>query len=371
MHTPIGRPDPGAVPTLKIHHPEDAAASSSILQSASIEETPTPGGGGGFPRVRGYELLSVVGCGGMGIVYAARHTELNRRVAIKMLRGEALADPEFRDRFRAEAETIARLQHPNVIQVFEVGTAEPQFGAAHPSPFLALEFVDGGCLTQHTHAPQESRFAARMVEALARAAHAAHSLGVVHRDLKPANVLLTRDGVPKIADFGIAKRIDADRATAGQLLTRDGTLMGTPEYMAPEQLEGETAAPAIDVYALGVILYQLLTGRVPFQGATFAETMRLALRQEPVPPRRLQPGVPRDLETICLKCLEKTPGRRYESALALADDLARWAEGRSIFARPVGAAGRTLRWARRNPTTAVLSIAVVLVALAGVSGLVW
>jgi WD40 repeat protein/tRNA A-37 threonylcarbamoyl transferase component Bud32 len=320
--------------------------------------------------VRGYEILSVVGLGGMGIVYEARHIELNRRVALKMLRGEALADPEYRERFRAEAEAIARLQHPNIIQVFEVGTVVAEDDET-PSPFLALEFVDGGSLAQHTYAPQPPRAAAQMVETLARAAHAAHRLGVVHRDLKPANVLLTRDGVPKIADFGIAKRIDAERTSSDRLLTRAGTVMGTPEYMAPEHLKGNPATPVIDVYALGVILYELLTARVPIQGATFADTMLLSMRQEPVPPRRLQPGVPRDLETICLKCLEKNPAKRYESAEALADDLARWATGRTIRARPVGAAGRTVRWALRNPTVSALSVAVLLVALTGVTGIVW
>jgi WD40 repeat protein/tRNA A-37 threonylcarbamoyl transferase component Bud32 len=322
-----------------------------------------------FPCVRGYELLAVVGTGGMGIVYEARHKELNRRVAIKTLRGEALADPEFRERFRAEAEAIAKLQHPNIIQVFEVGFVEPVGGEVHPSPFIALEFVDGGSLSQHTRTPQPAQFAAKMVETLARAAHAAHQLGIIHRDLKPANVLLTRDGQPKIADFGIAKQIDAE--CAKRAITRAGTVMGTPEYMAPEQLEGERVSRAVDVYSLGVILYELLTGRVPLQGATFGDTMMMALREEPVPPRRLQPGIPRDLETICLKCLEKSSAKRYESAEALADDLARFVEGRTIQARAVGATERTLRWAKRNPAVAMLSAAVLFVALTGLAGIVW
>ena len=234
----------------------------------------------------------------MGIVYEARHLELNRRVAIKTLRGHGLADPEFRERFRAEA--IAKLQHPNIIQVFEVGTLEPLPGEIYPGSFIALELMDGGRLTTRARTPQAPRDAGRIVETLARAAHAAHLLGVIHRDLKPANVLLTRDGEPKIADFGIAKQIEPEHTPATRELTRAGTVMGTPEYMAPEQFEGLKAAPAIDIYALGVILYELLTGRVPVQGAKFADTMVLALNQEPVPPRRLQPGVPRDLEVICL-----------------------------------------------------------------------
>jgi WD40 repeat protein/tRNA A-37 threonylcarbamoyl transferase component Bud32 len=319
-----------------------------------------------FPQVRGYEIISIIGCGGMGIVYEARHRELNRRVALKMIRGDALADPVFRDRFRAEAEAIARLQHPNIIQVFEVGTVDPCPWEKYGTPFIALEFVDGGNLTEHTRAPQSPHYAARTVETLARAVHAAHLRGIIHRDLKPANVLLTREGEPKIADFGIAKRLDAEKC-----VTRTGTIMGTPEYMAPEHLAGEEPTPAIDVYALGVILYELLVGHLPFQGATFADTMMLALRQEPVPPRRLQPGIPRDLETICLKCLEKSPWNRYVSAEALADDLARCAAGETIQARPVGPVEWTFRWARRNPAVSLLSVAVFLVAVAGLFGVLW
>ena len=370
MRTPIASRDaaePAA--TLKLNRSPDGSDLAGLTDVRTIPVAVRAEGG--FPRVRGYEILSVVGYGGMAIVYEARHKELNRRVAIKMLRGEALADPEYRERFRAEAEAIARLQHPNIIQVFEVGAVEAQPDELYPSPFIVLEFVDGGSLTQHTYTPHPPRAAAETVETLARAAHAAHRLGVVHRDLKPANVLLMRDGTPKVADFGIAKRIDAERAASDRLLTRDGTIMGTPEYMAPEQLQGNVAAPAIDVYALGVILYELLTARVPFQGATFADTMLLAMRQEPVSPRRLQPSVPRDLETICLKCLEKSPAKRYASAEELADDLERWAEGRAIRARAVGVVGRTARWARRNPAVAALSVAVFLVALTGVSGVGW
>jgi eukaryotic-like serine/threonine-protein kinase len=315
----------------------------------------------GFPRVRGYDILGLVGRGGMGLVFEARHRELNRRVALKTLRGDALADPVYRERFRHEAEAIAQLQHPNIIQVFEVGTTEPSFGATEGEPFIALEFVDGGSLAQRAKGPQRPEFAARVLEPVARAAHAAHRLGIVHRDLKPANVLLARDGTPKVADFGIAKQMGAEARS----VTRVGTVMGTPEYMAPEQFEGETAVPSIDVYALGVMLYELLTGRVPLQGATFADTMLLAIQQEPVPPSRLQPGVPRDLETICLKCLEKDPRKRYRTANDLADDLARWQAGEPILARPLGPVGRAVRWARRKPTVAALVAAVVLVSAAG------
>jgi WD40 repeat protein/tRNA A-37 threonylcarbamoyl transferase component Bud32 len=315
-------------------------------------------------------LLSLVGVGGMGVVYKARDLGLRRTVAIKVLRGTALADAEARERFQAEAEAVARLQHPNIIQVFEVGTVQSLPGELHPSPFISLEFIEGGSLSRLTDAPQPPREAARLVEKLARAAHAAHCFGVVHRDLKPANVLLTGDGEPKIADFGVAKQLGAEDA-ASRCLTQAGTTVGTPEYMAPEQVGGEEPSPSMDVYALGVILYQLLTARVPFQGASAMDTMYLVRYQEPVSPRRLRPDLPRDLETICLKCLAKAPGRRYATAEALAEDLARWAEGRTIHARPVGAVERTVRWARRNPTVAALSGAVVVVALAGLSGVVW
>ncbi|MBY0456135.1 MAG: serine/threonine protein kinase, partial [Gemmataceae bacterium] len=329
-------------PTVAFSRSVPADGDPRTVVTPGVPTAPRPAGGP-FPVARGYEFLSVVGSGGMGIVYEARHRELNRRVAIKTLRGEALADPEFRDRFRAEAEAIARLQHPNVIQVFEVGALEPQFGDEYPRPFLALEFVDGGSLLPRARSPQDPRYAAKMVETLARAAHAAHLLGVVHRDLKPANVLLSADGEPKIADFGIAKQLGPVTGTGP--VTRTGIVMGTPEYMAPEQLEGRDPTPLVDVYALGVILYQLLTGRVPFQGAGFADTMRLALEQPPVPPHQLQPGIPRDLETICLKSLEKSPAKRYASAEALADDLYRWANGLTIRARAVGPVGRAVRWA--------------------------
>ncbi len=324
-----------------------------------------------LPRVRGYDIISIFGSGGMGIVYEARHRELNRRVAIKTLRGAALADPEFHDRFRAEAEAIARLQHPNIIQVFEVGTIDPLPSEVHASPFLALEFVNGGSLADRIGSPQAPHEAARTVETLARAAHVAHLVGVIHRDLKPDNVLLTREGEPKIADFGIAKQLDAACEPRGRSVTLAGMIVGTPEYMAPEQVAGETPTRAIDIYALGVILYELLTAHVPFKGATHAETMDMVRSREPISPRQLLPRVPRDLETICLKCLAKDPSQRYETAEALADDLARWAAGHTIRARAAGRCERALRWARRNPMVATLSAAIVIVGLAGLSGVIW
>lgn len=324
-----------------------------------------------WPRVQGYELLTVIGTGGMGIVYMARQCDLQRTVALKMLRGLGQFDKEFRERLQVEAETVAKLQHPNIIQVFEVGTVDPEPGELHPSPFISFEFVNGGSLMQRTEAPQPPEYAAKIIEKVARAVHAAHRLGVIHRDLKPANVLLTREGEPKVADFGLAKHFGNELDSAGRYLTRAGVVMGTPAYMAPEQAAGEEISPAIDTYALGVILYELLTARVPFQGTTPVETMYLVRDQEPVSPRRFQPNIPSDLETICLNCLQKKPEKRYSSAEALADDLARWLSGRPILARPVGPIERTLRLAHRNPAIAVLSVALLLVGITGLSGIIW
>lgn len=338
-------------PTPEVVADNDSVA-TKVFPSFGSAKTPFPTASS-IPNVRGYEILSRIGSGGMGIVFKARHRDLNRIVAIKMLRGAGLADPEIRERFHAEAEAVARLQHPNIIQVFEVGTVEPQPGELYPSPFIALEFVDGGCLSHHTETPQQPRSAAQVLEKLARAVQSAHQVGVIHRDLKPSNVLLTREGEPKVADFGLAKLIGAEHAAASRSLTQAGMVMGTPEYMAPEQAAGGSPTAAIDIYSLGVILYELLTGSVPFRGATPLETMTLAGRQEPVSPRRLQPGLPRDLETICLKCLEKEPSKRYASAQDLADDLQCFLEGRTIRARRVNEIEKVARWCRRNPLLAV------------------
>ncbi len=336
-------------------------------------DTPRPGQSlrDVLPSIRGYDLLTVIGSGGMGVVLKARHLELQRVVAIKMLRGACLADEEFRERFKVEAEAIARLNHPNIIQVFAVGTVDPRPGEVHPPPYLSLEYIEGGSLEQHAGSPQPPEFAARVVGKVARAVQVAHQVGVIHRDLKPANVLLTHEGEPKIADFGLAKQLEGGRDAGGRTVTQDGTVVGTPEYMAPEQIVGDPATPAMDIYALGVILYELLTGRLPFQGTTVVETAHQVMYLDPVPPRRLQPAVPRDLETICLKCLAKDPRGRYATAAELADDLDRWAQGRPIRARPVGPVGLAVRWARRNPALAGLSVLLVVVAAAGFLGVFW
>jgi tetratricopeptide (TPR) repeat protein len=300
----------------------------------------------------GYEVLEELGRGGMGVVYKARQTSLNRVVALKMLLGGAHASALALTRFKAEAAGLAGLQHPNLIQVYEVG----EHGGLL---FFSMEFVEGRSLAERiSGSPLPADEAARTVAVLARAMHAAHQRGVIHRDLKPANVLLTADGTPKIADFGLAKGF------GGAAHTRTGEVLGTPEYMAPEQVagKGKDAGPAADVYALGAILYDMLTGRPPFKAESTTDTLLQVLHNDPVPPSRLRARTPRDLETICLKCLEKDPGKRYASALALAEDLDRFLDRRPILARPVSLGGRMLKWARRRPAVASL-VAVSVVAV--------
>ena len=279
-----------------------------------------------------YEILSELGRGGMGVVYQARQRNLGRLVALKMIQSLAQPGSDLCQRFRREAELVARLQHPHIVQIYAVGEHEGR-------PYLALEYLAGGTLKEHMHGPQSPRWAAEMVELLARAVQHAHERGVIHRDLKPANILLEVQGIrsvglsaPKIADFGLAKHHSSDG------LTRTGDIVGTPSYMAPEQAAGDARkiGPATDLYALGAILYELLTGRPPFQCATPLETLVQVTQQEPVSLHHLIATVPRDLETVCLKCLEKDPTRRYTSAAALADELRRYLDGRPIAARPAG-----------------------------------
>jgi serine/threonine-protein kinase len=321
------------------------AARPPTCPQAKPETQPTPATAGGtatgtWPEVPGYELLAELGRGAFGVVYQARQRRLGRVVALKVLRDGALADAEQRARFQAEAEVVARLHHPNVVQIYEVGESEGR-------PFFAMEWVDGGSLAERLGGkPQPARAAAQLVETLARAVHAAHQRNVVHRDLKPGNVLLTQDGTPKVTDFGLAKRMDA---AAG--LTKSNAIMGTPPYMAPEQAQARTRdiGPVTDVYALGAILYELLTGRPPFRAETDYDTLLLVVNEDPVPPRRLQPKVPRDLETICLKCLAKAAKKRYASALDLAKDLRRFQAGEPIAARPVGRGERLWSLCRRQP----------------------
>jgi hypothetical protein len=303
-------------------------------------DTPVPWHTGDeLPQIPGYEVEALLGRGGMGLVYKARHLRLNRLVALKMLITGAYAGPHERARFQREAEAAASLRHAHIVQVHDVGDHEGW-------PYFTMEFLDGGSLSQALAGTQQpARQAAALVATLAEAMQVAHLGGIVHRDLKPANILLTADGKPKVADFGLARHFDGEPG-----FTLSGTRIGTPSYMAPEQVIGKagTIGPAADIYALGVLLYEMLTGRPPFRGETAAETERQILNHEPVSPSRLNPKVPRDLETICLKCLSKEPQRRYASAAALAEDLTRFREGRPIQARPLGWGGRLWRWGRHK-----------------------
>jgi len=325
----------------------DLDATCSLTESPDCPTSGGPTTGGPSappPALPGYELLQRLGHGGMGVVYKARQKNLDRIVALKMILAGAHASTEELARFRHEAEAVARLKHPSIVQIHEVGAHEGQ-------PFLCLEFVEEGGLDKKLgRKPQPPKEAAALVEQLARVVHYAHSQGVVHRDLKPANILLTAGGTPKITDFGLA------RLGAGSGQTQSGEVLGTPSYMAPEQAAGRVSAigPLTDVYALGAILYELLTGRPPFLADNPIATVRQVLEEEPVPPTRLQSSVPRDLETVCLKCLQKSPNKRYASAEAVADDLHRFLNGFPIMARPTPAWERTLKWARRRPALALL-----------------
>jgi hypothetical protein len=307
-------------------------------------------------RIGAYEVIEEVGRGAMGVVYRARHVDLGHEVALKMILAGGHADPQELARFRVEAAAVAQLRHPHIVHIND-------FGEHDGRPFVSLELVAGGTLAGRLkQGPVPPREAAALVEKLARAMGHAHERGIVHRDLKPSNVLLTAEGEPKVADFGLAKRLDADDG-----LSQSGAVLGTAAYMAPEQAAGQlrSVGAASDVWALGVVLYECLTGRVPFRGTTTLETLRLVQTTEPVPPRRLRPALARDLETVCLRCLEKDLGRRYSSAGALADDLGHFLRGEPVAARPVGALGRGWRWCRRNPAVAALLGAVAATLLLG------
>jgi tRNA A-37 threonylcarbamoyl transferase component Bud32 len=353
-------------------HPAPAEDPGVTQMTVGPKETLPSSVSPGWPVLPGYQILGELGKGGMGVVYKARQVKLNRLIALKMILAGHHASSEVLSRFRIEAEAVARLKHPNIVQVHEVGDVEGR-------PFFSLEFVEGGSLADRLNGtPLPPRQAAQLVEVLARAVHEAHQRGIVHRDLKPANVLLARSDQPhairlegdapegntyepKVTDFGLAKQLDIDQ---GQTLS--GVIIGTPSYMAPEQACGRNKeiGPAADIYALGAVLYELLTGRPPFRAATPLETLEQVVRDEPVPPTRLQARTPRDLETISLKCLEKLPSRRYGSAQALAEDLGRWLAGEPILARPVRAWVRAAKWARRRPAVAgLLAVIVVIAAL--------
>jgi WD40 repeat protein/tRNA A-37 threonylcarbamoyl transferase component Bud32 len=311
-------------------------------------------------RIGGYEILQELGRGGMGVVYKARQLKLNRLAALKMILAGSHASGADLERFQSEARAVAQLQHPNIVQIFEVGEADGR-------PFFSLEFVDGGSLKDRLNGtPLQPRQAAELVLPLARAMHYAHEQGIIHRDLKPANVLLTRQGLPKITDFGLAKSFREDSSHTGT-----GAILGTPSYMSPEQADGRTneIGPASDIYSLGALFYDMLTGRPPFRGQTVLDTLHQVQHVDPVPPRRLQPNIPRDLETICLRCLHKEPQRRYATGQDLAADLQRFLAGEPIQARPVSAWERGYKWARRRPAIAGLLAALALVVIGGLIGM--
>jgi WD40 repeat protein/serine/threonine protein kinase len=361
------------------HSREARAAAGKHGPEAQPVILPTPS------QVGDYDILSEVGRGGMGVVYKARHRSLHRLVALKMVLAGEFASPAQELRFRLEAELAARVQHPSIVQVYEVGSYEGR-------PFLALEWVEGGSLASRLDGkPWPPGEAAALIETLARAIDVAHGEGVVHRDLKPANILLQianrklqnensqpdhlrlaigdlHFAIPKIADFGLAQPTDG-----GMTLTQSGFLVGTPGYMAPEQAGGKRAlvGTATDVYALGVMLYQLLTGQLPFQGESALEVLRAVTSDEPVRPRRLQPRLPPDLEAITLHCLEKEPRRRYPSALALAEDLESFREGKQVAARPTGTAARLARGFRRRPLVTLLLALFTFTLLGGLAGVTW
>jgi WD40 repeat protein len=327
--------------------PPGADALATPNPGATLTDIPAAGRAFGD-----YELLEEVGRGGMGVVYRARQKSLNRTVAVKMILAGEFAAPEDVERFRTEAENAARLDHPNIVPVYEVG----EHGGL---PYFSMKYIEGACLAERPPAGADAL--AGVMAQVARAVYHAHQRRILHRDLKPGNILIDAAGQPHVTDFGLAKHVGD--ATAQTL---SGAIVGTPGYMAPEQAAGHNKrlTTVCDVYGLGAVLYELLAGRPPFRGETALETLQLVLTQEPAPPSRLRPGVPRDLEVICLKCLRKEPEKRYDSALALAEDLERFGSGEAIRARAAGPAERAARWVRRHPARAALAAVSALAALA-------
>jgi tRNA A-37 threonylcarbamoyl transferase component Bud32 len=313
-----------------------------------------------WPTITNYEILEEVGRGGMGVVYKARQIALGRTVALKTILPQSNLAEDARRRFVQEAKAMALLQHPNIVQIHEIGQQGEH-------PFLVMEYVEGDNLALRINGkPLPPRQAAELLVVVARAVHAAHQQGIIHRDLKPNNIMLTGEGCPKICDFGLAKHF---AGTAE--LTQTGVMAGTPSYMAPEQVWGVrgTQGPTVDIHALGAVFYEMLTGHPPFLADTAIETMRMVTREEPLPPRRWEPKVPRDLETICLKCLAKEPRRRYATALELTEDIERFLSGQTIRARPAGPIERGWCWCRMHPSVTALT-AMAMLALLVVMALV-
>jgi eukaryotic-like serine/threonine-protein kinase len=330
--------------------PAESLTAEGVVADATIPESDRSFGD--------YELLGRVARGGMGVIYKARQICLNRVVAVKMMLPGLLVSEAEASRFQNEAEVIANLRHPNIVAVHEVGAHDGQ-------RYFSMDYVEGQSLAAvvRDH-PLPARTAARYVKVIAEAIHYAHQQGILHRDLKPSNVLLDKAGNPRITDFGLAKRLASDSR-----LTATGTVLGTPSYMPPEQADGKSRrlGPFSDVYSIGAILYELLTGHPPFQAATPLDTILLVINTEPIAPRKLNPKLSRDLETICLKCLEKDPRWRYQSAQELADDLDRYLKREPIKARPINLLNRGWRWCRRNPwpttATAALILAILMTSL--------
>ncbi|MHB1561589.1 MAG: serine/threonine-protein kinase [Isosphaeraceae bacterium] len=318
-------------------------------------------------RSAGYEVIRLLGRGGMGVVYEAKQIALDRLVAIKLVRSGSFASESEIVRFRNEAEAVAQLDHPHIVPIHEVGSFRGR-------PFFSMKRIAGSSLDRKlAEYAEDPRGSARLVAIVASAIHHAHQRGILHRDLKPANILIDEAGAPHVTDFGLAKRIDGGDGQGDSELTHSGMLVGTPSYMAPEQTTRSLGAvsTATDVYGLGTILYAMLAGRAPFTGTTLVDTLDLVRTQYPEPPSRLNPRVPRDLEVICRKCLEKEPARRYPSAQALADDLERWLRGEPIEARPVGPVVRGWMWCRRNKLVAAAAMLALASLIGGLAGVTW
>lgn len=350
---------PGPIPSLPIVAAEEAGNVVTHLIDRLKGWLPaSPPKAEQIGQLGHYRLVRLLGSGGMGAVYLAQDELLPRQVAIKILLARPEVAPELPARFRREAEAIAQLKHANVVALYEIGTDQGR-------PYLVMEYVEGLSLSQRlSQAVLPAQQAAELLESLGRAVHAAHELGIVHRDLKPSNILLAADGTGKLADFGLARLAAPDGDH-----TRDGAVLGTPSYMPPEQAEGREVGPPADVYGLGAVLYECLTGRPPFLGATALETLDQVRRSEPVSPRQIRGEVPSEVEVICLKCLEKEPTRRYRSACELADDLRRYLDGVPIQARPAGTLERLVKWSRRKPAAAALVlVCAVFVLLAAIGG---
>ncbi len=381
-HEPQPAPDPSTIadaPTIppapppSSVHEESTVPPSNPPRSAHDEPTaavhrqdPSATPGASEPthiRYFGdYQIIREIARGGMGVVFRARQVSLNRTVALKMILAGQLADEDAVRRFYIEAQAAANLDHPRIVPIYEVGEHEGQH-------YFSMGFVEGQSLSQRlAEGPLPARAAAELIRRVSEAIEYAHQHGVIHRDLKPANILLDQSGNPRVTDFGLAKKVQGDSG-----LTGSGQIMGTPSYMPPEQAGGKRGevGPAADVYSLGATLYALLTGRPPFQAATAMDTVIQVISDEPVPPRRLNASIPRDLETICLKCLEKEPGQRYAMAASLEEDLGRFLRGEPILARPVSQAERAWRWCRRNPTVAALAASLVAALLGAAGGSAW